>query len=133
MGRKKNLDHIYKPIKIRLGMHIHYHFKLGLWQRLAILIVILSGTATITWSLANFPNQQEIISCTLGKAESAPRAQRADIYSKSCQNKILEASIKINNFMFISKNMAIWITSATGIYFLFFLFSWVSAGNDKRK
>lgn len=113
-------------------MHIHYHFKLGIWQRLAILFVILSGAATIAWSLAHFPNQQEIVSCTLGKTESASQSQRAAIYSKSCQDKILEASIKINNFMFISKNMSMWVVSAIGIYFLSFLFSWVSAGNDKR-
>lgn len=111
-------------------MHIHYHFKLGIWQRLAILLVVISGAVTTAWSVAHLPNQQEIVSCTLGKIESYPKNQRAAIYSKSCQDKILEASITINNFMFISKNIAIWIISAIGICFLFFLFSWVSAGSD---
>lgn len=113
-------------------MHIHIYVKLGFWQRLGILLTLLSGLFVAITSIHYIPTQADIAPCLMQLENPKIAVAAHQEALKTCHIEIIKSAVKVQQTVFISKILLIWLGVVLAVYLISFLASWVRAGETKK-
>lgn len=112
-------------------MHIHIHVKLGIWERIGVVLLCISAVALTLYIVCRTPSQADVFPC-IAQLESikTTKTEHQETLRK-CYMEITKSAVEIRQLSFIVKSVLIWLGLVISVYALFVTVSWIRAGRKK--